>query len=190
MFAHAIQFLIETLFNFYIYIVVLRLILQAMRVRFDNPLTQFAVKLTQPAIASLQKVLPEVKKIDLAILVFALALESIKFVLLLSLAGGSFPRIDGLVVLSMGDLLRHFTSFYFYAIIFRVILSLVVLLRYNPIVFTIVQLTEPLLQPIRRVVPLISGFDLSPVIGLILLELFETVIISGLMQIGARIVQV
>jgi len=188
MLTNAMLFFIQTLFNLYIYVVVLRLLLQAIRVRFDNPLAQFAIKFTQPVVGPLQRVFPEFKGLDIAILIFAFGLEIIKFFLLLLLETTSLPNIGGIALLSLADLLRHLSNFYFYAIIFRAILSLVALMRYNPIVFTINQLTEPLLQPIRRVVPLVGGFDLSPIIVLVLLQLFEMLVVGSLIQAGMGLI--
>jgi YggT family protein len=172
------SFIIQTVFDIYIYIVILRLLLQAIRIRFDNPFSEFAIRFTQPLIGPLQKHLPEIKHIDLAILLFACILEMVKFSLLILLTSGGFPNIGGLFLISVADLVRHFTNFYFYAIVFRIIFSFVVLMRYNTLVFTITQLTEPLLGPIRRRVPLVSGFDLSPVIALIGLVLLERFVIG------------
>jgi YggT family protein len=120
----------------------------------------------------------------MAILVFALGLEMVQFFLLSVLELGMLPSLGGILLMSMADLLRHFSSFYFYAIIFRVLLSFVVLMRYNPVVFTITQLTEPLLHPIRRVVPPLGGFDLSAIIVLVALQLFEVLVVGFLMHVG------
>lgn len=172
------SFIIQTLFDIYIYIVILRLLLQAIRVRFDNPFAKFAIRFTQPVVGPLQKHLPEIKHIDLAILLFAFLLEIVKFSVLILLKSGVFPNIGGLFLISMADLVRHFTNFYFHAIIFRIIFSFITLMRYNTLVFTITQLTEPLLEPIRRRVPFVGGFDLSPVIALVGLVLLERLVIG------------
>ncbi len=182
------QFLIEASFNLYLYIVVLRLLLQAVRIHFANPFLQFASKYTQPVVGSLQKAFPEYKGIDFAIIVFALGVEMLKFFLLALLGAESLPDMNGLFVLSVADLLRHISTFYFYLVIFSIILRLVVLLRYNTLVFTINQLTEPLLRPMRRIVPLVGGVDLSPAVVLILLQLFEIVGVGFLMDVGKDLI--
>lgn len=177
-------FLIQTIFNLYIYVVILRLILQAMRIRFDNPLSQFAIRFTQPVIKPLQKILPEVKGIDLAIVMFLLVLEMLKFFLLVLVGDAFFPNIGGLFLLSLGDMLNHLDNFYFYAIVFKIILSWLVPLQNNPLYFIATQITAPILYPIRRFVPVVGGFDFSPLIALILLKLLEIILITPLMQLG------
>jgi YggT family protein len=64
-------------------------------------------------------------------------------------------------------------------IIVKVILSYV-MDPYHPIRRSIDNLIEPLLVPIRRVVPLIGMFDFSPLILLILVQVFSSVLISFL----------
>lgn len=180
-------YLIHTLFNLYVYVIILRLLLQAVRIHFNNPLAQFAVKYTQPVVKHLQTVLPVVKRIDLAILLFALGVEIVMFLLLSLLNLGSFPNLAGIVLLSVGDLLRHFSTFYFYAILAQVVFSWLVLLRYTPVSFAVTQLTEPVLAPLRRLIPPIAGFDLSALIALILLHLFEILLVAPLMGVGSNL---
>lgn len=180
----ALLFLIQTVFNLYIYIIILRLILQAIRIRFDNPYSLFAIKFTQPVVRPLQKILPEVKGIDLAIVVFALAIEMIKFFLLAIIGAALFPNIGRLFLVSLGDLLNHLDNFYFYAIIFKIILSWLIPLQYNPLFFIITQITGPILYPIRRVIPAVAGLDFSPLIALVLLKLLEIIFVVPLMRMG------
>jgi YggT family protein len=188
MLTNVLLFLIEVSFNLYLYVVVLRLLLQTALIHFANPFAQFAGKYTQPMIGPLQKVFPVFRGIDLAVLMFALGLEMVKFFLLAVFGSHSLPSADGLLLLSVADLLRHFSTFYFYIILFSIILRLVALLRYNTLVFTINQLTQPLLRPMRRIVPIVNGFDLSALVVLVLLQLFEIVVVRYLMDVGRGLV--
>ena len=57
---------------------------------------------------------------------------------------------------------------YTFLIIVRVILSWVSTGGYNPAVAIIFTLTDPVLRPIRRIIPVMGGFDLSPIFAIIL----------------------
>ncbi len=61
-------------------------------------------------------------------------------------------------------------------ILARILLSWVQLDPYNPIVQTIFRLTEPILAPIRRILPPTGMFDLSPLVAIILAMVLQTVI--------------
>lgn len=55
---------------------------------------------------------------------------------------------------------------------------------YHPIRRTLDNLVEPMLAPIRRVVPLIGMFDFSPLILLILVQILSSVIIRFLITLS------
>ena len=54
---------------------------------------------------------------------------------------------------------------------------------YHPVRATLARLMEPLLEPIRRVVPLVGMFDFSPMVLIILVQLISTVLINILMNL-------
>ena len=68
------SFLISTVFDLYIMVVILRIWLQAARADFYNPFSQFIVKATQPVVAPLRRVIPSVGSVDLATVLFAYVL--------------------------------------------------------------------------------------------------------------------
>lgn len=63
------------------------------------------------------------------------------------------------------------------ALLARVILSWVSLSPTNPLVVIVHQITEPILAPIRRVLPRMGTLDLSPMIGLILVYAIKNIIL-------------
>lgn len=185
MLASTSLFLIVTLCNLYIYVVLLRLVLQAARARYENPLSQFALRLTQPAVKPLQKIFPEIRRIDLAIVALALLVELVKYSLVIAVTLSKFPNLPGLLILSVGDLFGMTCRFYFYLIIIRVVLSWLTSTHHNLFFFLLLQLTEPVLYPIRRIVPPLAGFDLSPLIALIVLQILEMLVADSLMRWGS-----
>ena len=72
---NAVSYLIGTLIDLYIAAVLLRLLLQWVKADFYNPLCQFLVKVTNPALVPLRRVIPSIKRLDTASVVLMLALE-------------------------------------------------------------------------------------------------------------------
>ena len=188
MFINIGLFLIQSLFDLYIYIVILRFLLQTMHVGYFNPLSQFAIRFTQPMVKPLQKIFPEIKNIDLAVLLLIIILELIKVTLLLVLQLQALPNMAGLLLFALANLINKFIMFYFYAIIIRVILSWITPTHHNPVFFALTQLTEPVLHPIRRILPLLGGFDLSPLLALIILQLLSLAVVTPLMRAAAMFI--
>lgn len=178
-------FLIKTIIDLYIFVVILRLLLQMIQADYRNPISQFTIKMTGPVLAPLQKIIPCYKDIDMAIVALLLILEIVKFLLLTSVQLHHFPNMSGILLLSIADILEKIASLYFYAILARVIMSFLVPMHHNPIFFIVNRLVEPLLRPIRRTVPLVGGFDLSPLIALILLQIFS-IFVAPVMQAGVN----
>lgn len=171
-------FLIQVVFDLYAFIVILRIILQLHRASFYNPVCQFVVKLTDPVIQPLRRILPRVSFIDLSSVLFLVILALIKFLLLFAIGQGALPPFNVLLVAALAGICKQVFDLYFYAILIRVILSWIGTGGYNPVKEILFILTEPLLLPARRLVPLVAGIDLSPAIVLILLKLISVIIIQ------------
>ena len=158
---NSMSFLISTLFDLYIRVVILRIWLQAARADFYNPFSQFIVKATQPVIAPLRRVVPSIGGIDLATVLFAYVLCVLKFVALILVAsGGSVSFSAEFFFLGLLSLIKAAGGLLFWVLLIRAILSWVSQGR-SPIEYVFHQLTEPMLAPIRRVIPAMGGFDLS-----------------------------
>src|SRR5262245_38239331 len=100
----ALIFLIETLFNLYVLILMLRVVLQWVGANFYNPISQFVLKLTNPVVTPLRKILPPFKGIDIASLLILTSLEFIKFFIVIWLGLKIIPGFIGLVIMSFGDI--------------------------------------------------------------------------------------
>ncbi len=164
--SNAFTFLISTLLDLYIAAVLLRLLLQWVRADFYNPLSQFLVKLTNPAIIPLRRVIPSIGRLDTASVVLMMALEifSVWLVSQLSSEAIGWTQILPFAVIK---LCMTLLTTYFFLIIASVILSWVGQGLRHPFVPLLYQLTEPVLRPIRRIIPPIAGIDLSPLFALI-----------------------
>ena len=156
----AMQFLVSTLFELYLMVVLLRFWLQLARADFYNPFSQFVVKATHPIVGPLRRVLPSIGRIDTATLVLALLVAGLKIVALNLLIGNTSINPLGLVIGSFYLVVKEALSLMMWVLIIRAIMSWVSQ-GYNPMDMVLGQLTEPLLAPIRRRLPSLGGLDLS-----------------------------
>ncbi|HGS4462410.1 TPA: YggT family protein [Vibrio metschnikovii] len=167
---NAMSFLISTLFDIYIMVVILRVWLQAARADFYNPFSQFIVKTTQPVVAPLRRMIPSVDNLDLATILFAYVLSVLKFVvLILMVSKGAMVFSLDFLWFGLLSLVKAAGGLLFWILLIRAILSWVSQGR-SPIEFVFHQLTEPMLSPIRRIIPAMGGFDLSILVLFIILQ--------------------
>ncbi|MBT0585490.1 YggT family protein [Alteromonas oceanisediminis] len=165
---NATYFLVSTLFNLYLMVVLLRLWLQLARADFYNPLSQVVVKATQPVVGPLRRVIPSIGPFDTATFVFALAVSALKIVVISLMFSAPLNPI-GVIVAALIDMLREGLSLVFWVLILRAILSWVSQGN-NPVEYVLMQLTEPFLRPIRSVLPQMGGLDLSVLVAIIALQ--------------------
>ena len=180
---NAIGFLIQTIFGLYLVAVMLRVLLQMARADFYNPVSQFLVKVTNPPLIPLRRIIPGFMGIDFAAIVLMIAIKAVEIFLLVLIKGVSISII-GLVVISIAELLRLLVNVYFFAILIQVVISWVNPGTYNPVVSLLYSINEPLLGRARRLIPPISGFDLSPIVVIILLQLVSMLFIQPIADFG------
>ena len=180
---NAATFLVETLVGLYILIVMLRFLLQWARADFYNPVSQFIVKVTQPPLAPLRRIIPGVAGLDMAALVFMFALKFVELWLITAILGLT-PMIGGLAMLSIAELLGLMINVFVFSILIQVIISWVNPGMYNPVMGLLHSLNEPLLGPARRVIPPISGLDLSPIAVIIFLQLVSMLAVAPIRDVA------
>ena len=171
MVAQAGLFLLDTLVGFLCFALLLRFYMQAFRVSFRNQVGAFVVQLTNWLVAPLRRVLPSFRGLDLASLLPAYLLQVV-VVALLVVAGGGLaalpPELLVPLIFWRGLLAVLRLSVYMLigALLLQAVLSWVQ--PYGPLTRPLAQLTDPFLAPLRRLVPPISGFDLTPLIAVLL----------------------
>ena len=176
----AAVYVVQTLGSLYLLIVLLRFILQLVRADFYNPISQFIVRATQPLLKPMRRVIPGFGGIDIASLVLALAVQVVLLALIIKLMGYALPPVLQLLVWSLVGVTALFLKVFFFALIISVILSWVAPHSHNPAAMLVFQLCEPLLAPIRRVLPSMGGLDLSPIFAFIALNLLDMLLITNL----------
>jgi YggT family protein len=168
------SYIISTLFGIYITIVLLRFLLQLVRADFYNQLSQFIVKVTAPVLTPIRRVIPSsisgLFGVDIASLLLAYGLQYIENIVLDIIKGIPFQPLFQLWH-SIGSLLILVLYIYFFAIMIQIVVSLVSPSTYNPITALIHHITEPVMRPARKILPPFSGFDFSPILVFMVLNL-------------------
>jgi YggT family protein len=183
-FTQAIVFLIRTLFDMYLLAVVLRFLLQLVRADFYNPISQFLVKVTNPPLRVLRRIIPGYKSIDWSSLTLMMIIKMLQLALVALVVSGRIPALSGLLVFGLSQILNLIVYVFIIVIFVQIILSWVNPGAYNPGTALLFQLTEPLLRPARRLLPAMGGLDLSPIIVIIFLQLIIILIINPLAHFG------
>ena len=182
-FNNAGVFLVSTLFGLYILAVMLRFLLQTVRADFYNPLVQVLVKITNPLLVPLRRLIPGMFGLDMAAVVLLLVLQAAELMIVAFLLGGNLPPVT-LLIGSIAKLLGLVVTIYFWIILIQVVLSWVAPTTYNPAVAAIGSLTEPLLRPIRRALPDLGGLDLSPLLAVVGLQLLKMLVVWPLRDLA------
>jgi YggT family protein len=165
----ALLFLFKALTNIYLLAFLLRFIMQTVRAGYNNPLAEVVFRVTSPLVVPARRILPSVAGLDTPTLAVLIVLEVIVTLLLLWLLNIALsPPV--VLLYSLLRLILLTLWFYTGAIIVYAILSWFGNRGINPIAILLGNLVEPVLRPARRLLPPISGFDLSPLIVILLLQ--------------------
>lgn len=176
-FSNAGIFLIQTFFSLVLLIIMLRFIMQLVRADFYNPVSQFIVKVTNPLLVPLRRIIPGVAGIDMASVVLLLIVQCLELFLITLVLGATIQPV-GLIMLAISELLSLALKIFLYGILIQVILSWVNPGAYNPVSSVLYQINAPLLRPAQRIMPPISGFDLSPILVMVGLQLISMLVLD------------
>ncbi len=174
----ALIFLVATLSDLYIMTFLVRVVLQWSRSDPRNPLTQFVLRVTNPLVVPARKIVPAIGGIDLATIVVAYVLELVALVILINLAGLTLPGAGTLLWVAVLRLVHVALRMYFFVVLVYVVISWISPGVYNPVTGVLASIAEPLLRPVRRILPAIGGLDLSPLVVLIGIQAL-TIMIPG-----------
>lgn len=184
--ANAAVFLIQTLFGFFIVLFLARVLLIAAGASFYDPICRFVYQLTNPVITPLRRLVPRWRRIEVASLLVAWLLVVIELLLFVLIAGVSLS-VPGLLLRALVQLLDWLIWIELIALFARGILSFVVSEYYNSSLQLLVQCTEPVVRPFRRVVPAIGGLDFSLALAMIALVLVQMLVLAPLGDFAAGI---
>ena len=166
-------YLVQTLLSLYLVTMLLRFLLQLVRADFYNPISQFIVKVTNPLVIPLRRLIPGLGGIDVSSLLLALLLQLAAIVALLLINGLSPPGVFLLLAWSVLGVLGLFVNIYFFALLAMIILSWVAAGSRHPAIYLLYQITEPVMAPFRKVLPPMGGLDLSPILVFVLINIIQ-----------------
>lgn len=165
----ALIFIIQTIAQLFLFVMLLRFWLPVLRADFRNPIAQGILRLTSPLVAPIRRVIPPLGRLDTATVVVAFAIQYLTIFVILRINEYSLP-IAPIAITALVDLLLSSLQLFKFAIFIYVILSWVAPGTYNPATAFIGTLVQPVLQPIRRLIPPIGMLDLSALFALIALH--------------------
>jgi len=168
-----IVYLLQTLISLYLVAMLLRFLLQLVRADFYNPISQFLVKVTNPLVIPMRRLIPGLGGLDLSSLLLAVLLQLAGIILLLLINGLGLPGVFTLLVWSLLGVLGLLVNIYFFALLGMIILSWVAAGSRHPAIYLLYQITEPVMAPFRKVLPAMGGLDFSPILVFILINIIQ-----------------
>ena len=177
--------LIELAFEAVVTLLLLRVAAEACRADFNNPLSQFIYRYTNPVLAPIRRVLPNWRRVNLAALLLAWLAMLLKRLLLFAMLG-IVPHPAGLLLMALAELLDFALLFYIVLLFGWSLLSMFAVDRRQPLLRLAGTIIEPLLRPLHG--KLIAGqIDFAPMAVMIVLLLARLLIAAPLLDLGARL---
>jgi YggT family protein len=165
----ALYFIIKTIAQLYLLVMLLRFWLPMFRADFRNPLAQGILRITSPLVVPLRRLLPAIGRIDTATILVAFAIQYLTILVLLAI-GGHIVSTMPILLTTLIELAILSLNLFFFVILIKIILSWVAPTTYNYATALLTTLAEPVLRPFRRIIPPIGGLDISPIFAIILLQ--------------------
>ena len=163
----ALHFLVDSVLSFLVYAFLLRVLLQLSRADFRNPLAQAILALTNWLVMPLRRVLPPAGRFDTASFVALVAIQLVATLVMFRLRAGALPPAFPLVVAALRSLAHSTLLLYTILIFVYALLSFVAPGARSPATSLLASLCEPLLRPLRRVLPVVGGIDFSPLVAIV-----------------------
>ena len=179
-----VVYLLQTGLGLYLLLVMLRFVMQLANADFYNPISQFVFKATQPLVGPLQRFLRPLGRFDSASLTLAIALQAAGIMLILALNNIASPNPVTLFLWSAIGILGLLLKIYFFALLASIILSWISPGGSNPAVYLLYQITEPVMAPVRKLLPPMGGLDFSPILVFIGINVLEIVVRNLAASVG------
>lgn len=184
--------LINTIFNLFTFLLMLRFALQAARADTMNPINQGILGATDWLIAPVQRSLHPISgRYEYVTVIAAVLVKIIGITLIFKLFEGVYLPFYNLLIAGVAGALNAIISIYYFALIIMVAISWIAPSANHPGAILIYQLTQPILQPLHRVLPSLGGLDFSPIVAFLLITFADNLIVNRLVimsMIPARVV--
>ncbi|PWK84727.1 YggT family protein [Fulvimonas soli] len=182
---NAFSLLLGLVFDAAAALFVLRLLAEASRADFHNPLSQFVYRYSNPVLAPLRRVLPNWRRLNLAALLVAWLVLLLKQLALAALAG-FVPALPGLLVLAVAALVDFVLITWLVLVFGWSLLSMLQPDGYHPLLRFAGALAAPLLRPLRGRLT-VGMIDFSPTVVIVALLLARLLVAAPLYDLGARL---
>ena len=168
-------YLVRNLGALLLLIVVMRGVLHVSRVNFYNPVSQLIVRLTNPLLAPLRNLLPARGRVDWAVVVLAVLLQSLILLAITMIAGDGWaaPGLPTLLIWGVIGVLGLLINLYFFILIAMIIISWVAPGSRHPAIELIWQVSEPVMAPVRSLLPNMGGIDFSPILLFVIINVIQ-----------------
>jgi YggT family protein len=178
----AVIYLINTVSQLYIGLVLMRFLMQWARVDFYNPLAQFIVRATNPLLRPLRRFIPSVLGLDVASVSLALVLQIITFILITAIQG-QFSIVSWAAMLSLSTVILMLLVLHIYlaAALLLFVVSWLAPDNNSPLTVLAYQLIKPLTSRIRHYIPSFHGMDFSLFVICVSIGLIKLILINPLM---------
>ena len=173
----ALYFIVKTLAQLYLLLLLLRFWLPIMRADFRNPIANGILRITSPLVIPVRRIIPPIGRLDTSTILVAYILEYLLILALLALRGLRVETLP-IAITAILELAILSLNLFFFVILIKIILSWVAPQNYNPMTVLLNTMAEPLLRPFRRIIPAVGGFDVSPIFAIVLLKAAEIVLQS------------
>jgi YggT family protein len=160
-------FLVDTLFTFFVFLLLARFHFQWLRAPFHNPAGEFVLAATSWMVMPVRRVVPGLRGYDIPTLLLAWLLQVFSLWAQVAIMGGE-PRAIPLIAVAFVDLVRYSIYLLVFAVVVQAVLSW--FRTYSPFSPVMEAMTRPFLRPFRRFIPPLGGFDLTPLVLLIVLQ--------------------
>jgi YggT family protein len=157
----AIRYIVDTLLWLLTLAFLLRFLFQLVRADFRDPMADALVRVTNWLVLPLRRVLPPIRKIDTATVVSILLIASIRTFVEMALNGVSVTDWVVFLHITVVDLIGLVLRVYLFALLLYWLTSFVSPGGYAPGLRLLGQLCEPVLKPVRRIIPPIGQIDFS-----------------------------
>lgn len=167
------RYLVETIASLYLILVVLRGILQGSGANFYNPISQFIAGATNPPLKVLRKLIPAGRRLDASVVVLALLVQALALSAVLMLSGFMPPSILTVAIWSLIGVAALLVNTYLVALIVMIVVSWVAPGSRHPAISLLYQITQPVMTPVRALLPNMGGLDFSPLLLFIVINIIQ-----------------
>ena len=173
MFGQIGVYLVDTVFAFFVLLLLARFHFQWLRVPFRNPVGEFVLATTSWLVMPARRVIPSLAGLDLATLLLAYGLQCLAIWIKAAIVGVE-PALAALLGIAALDLLRYSLYILVFAILVQVLFSWIN--PYAPMAPVFNAMTAPFLRPLRRFIPPLGNVDLTPLVLLVLIQILLIVL--------------